>query len=960
MDFCQLSQKYQQLLEENERLKKIIHFYEASYGPREEIPETTSLPQPPAPENPPSNSIHKHSPPEEKIAVFLSLFKGQPDVYAKRWQNQAGKSGYSPVCLNEWEREVCGKPKIKCSVCPHQNFPPFDAHAVDLHLRGRNVLGIFPLLSDNTCYFLAIDFDGEAWQADVSTLRKVCSDNAIPLAIERSRSGNGAHAWFFFAEPIDAALARNFGTALLTRAMMQRHQLRFSSYDRLFPNQDTLPKGGFGNLIALPLQKQAREIGNSVFIDENFQEYTDQWRFLNEIHRFSANEITMLAQKMSGSKVLGELRQEEEENPWQIVEKRTPLEKKDVPKQIAITKANMLYIHKAGFSEYALNRLKRLAAFKNPEFFKAQKMRLPTWNKPRIISLADESADFLHLPRGCEAEIFGLLSPAGSKIEWTDERVHSPVIEAEFTGTLRKEQADAAYTLLQHETGVLSATTAFGKTVVAAKLIAEREVRTLILVHTRQLLEQWQVRLADFLIVKTPEQAAKSGKNGRKKQIPVIGQIGGGKNKPSGIIDIAVMQSLSRGDEVKEIVRDYGMVIVDECHHVPAFSFEQILRTVRAKYVYGLTATPLRPDGHHPIIFMQCGPVRYTVDARDQAKLRPFEHFIIPRFTPFKMPATKAEKAWTIGEIYSALAGDHLRNQRIFDDVYLSFQEGRNPIILTQRTAHVETLAAMLKNVDIEVITLTGSLSAKDRREAMTTLRSLPEKSKTVIVATGKFVGEGFDEPRLDTLFLAMPIAWKGTVQQYAGRLHRLFTGKDEVQVYDYVDVHVGVLERMYQKRLRGYAAIGYQVKGDSAAVDSASTIFDTRSFFPVFRHDLQNARHDILIVSPFLRKNRLAQMLSLLVEPASRDVAVKIITRPADDFPPQNQWIYQEKFEMIRTTGAILELRPRIHQKFAIIDQRVVWYGSINLLSYGTSEESMMRIESVNIASELARTVGE
>ena len=641
MNLTDLWLKYQQLLNENEQLKQIIRDYETNYGPLGKMSDTPPAPSQSPPETPPSDAIHKHSTPDEKIALFLSLFKGQPGVYAKRWQNKAGKSGYSPVCLNEWERELCGKPKIKCSACSHQNFSPFDANAVEQHLRGRNVVGIYPLLPDGTCHFLAIDFDGEGWQADVTMLRKVCGENAIPVAIERSRSGNGAHAWFFFAEPVDAALARNFGTALLTRAMMQRHQIRFSSYDRLFPNQDTLPKGGFGNLIALPLQKEARENGNSVFIDENFQEYADQWRFLNDLHRFSVNEISMLAQKISGGNAFGELRQEEKENPWEIVEKRAPLAQKDAPKKVAITKANMLYINKAGFSERALNRLKRLAAFKNPEFFKAQKMRLPTWNKPRIISLADESADFLHLPRGCETEIVELLSSTGSEIGWTDERVHGPAIEAEFTGTLRAEQDNAAQVLLKHETGVLSATTAFGKTVVAAKLIAERKVRTLVLVHTRQLLEQWQERLADFLIVKSPKSGAKSGKKGRKNQNSVIGQIGGGKNTPGGIIDIAVMQSLNRGDEVKAIVRDNGMVIIDECHHVPAFSFEQILRTAMAKYVYGLTATPLRADGHHPIIFMQCGPVRYTVDARDQAELRPFEHFIIPRFTPFKMPATK-------------------------------------------------------------------------------------------------------------------------------------------------------------------------------------------------------------------------------------------------------------------------------------------------------------------------------
>ena len=359
MDPNELQQKYQQILKENEHLKQIIHKYAERFGSLENFPD-----------NPPESlhnsthpdTIHNHSTPDEKIALFLSLFKGQTGVYAKRWENRAGKSGYSPVCLNEWDREVCEKPKIKCSVYPHQNFPSFDDKTVDKHLRGQKVLGIYPLLPDDTCHFLAIDFDGDGWQADITILRKVCTEQAIPVSIERSRSGNGAHVLFFFSEPIDAALARNFGNALLTHAMAQRHQICFSSYDRLFPNQDFLPKGGFGNLIALPLQKKARENGNSVFIDADFQEYADQWQFLNEVHRFSASEIYIFIPKLSNGNTFGELRREEKEKPWQIVERRAPLVKKDVPKKITIIKANMLYIEKDGFSERALNRIKRLAA----------------------------------------------------------------------------------------------------------------------------------------------------------------------------------------------------------------------------------------------------------------------------------------------------------------------------------------------------------------------------------------------------------------------------------------------------------------------------------------------------------------------------------------------------------------------------------------------------------------------
>ncbi|MFQ5628426.1 MAG: DEAD/DEAH box helicase family protein, partial [bacterium] len=904
--------------------------------------------------------IHNHSSPEAKIALFLTLFKGREDVFAKRWQNKTGRSGYAPVCLNEWDRALCQKPQIKCSACKNQNFAQWDARTVDGHLRGIEVLGIYPLLNDETCCFLAIDFDGPGWEDDCSAIRKTCNENNIPVAIERSRSGNGAHVWFFFVENIDAVVARKFGSALLTSAMAKRHQIHFKSYDRLFPNQDTLPQGGFGNLIALPLQKLAREEGNSVFIDENFQPYDDQWRFLSTAHKFSESEIHAKMLELCKGNELGDLRQDEDEEskPWVKNDRSHAVTRSDVPEKVQITKANMLYVHKNGFSERALNALKRLAAFKNPAFCKAQAMRLSTWNKPRIISLSDESANYLYLPRGFEAELTALLDPFAVEIEWLDERCQGMPIEVEFNGQLREEQAATVIALLKYENGVLSASTAFGKTVIAARLIAERKVNTLVLVHTRQLLEQWQDRLTQFLTIEpTPVDNANPARvvnPGRVRPDSSIGQIGSGKNSPNSLIDVAVMQSLVRGQEVKDVVKNYGMVIVDECHHVPAFSFEQILRHVSAKYVYGLTATPARQDGHHPIIFMQCGPIRYKVDAQEQARSRPFDHYIIPRFTSFRKPLHKDDKNWLISEIYAEICADHIRNQLIIDDVLQCVQDGRHPIILTQRTAHVEMLATALRHVVPEVITLTGSMPAKERRMALETLSGLPYESNAVIVATGKFVGEGFDEPRLDTLFLAMPVAWKGTVQQYAGRLHRLYQGKVEVQVYDYVDVHVGVLEKMYQKRLRGYAAMGYAVKADINAPEAISSIFDNTNFYSVFHRDVQSARHEIVIVSPFLRKKRQAQMLSLVATTIQCGVKVTIVTRPESDFQATTRNAHREQLEYVKSVGATLVLKSRIHQKFAVIDRRTVWYGSMNLLSYGRSEESMMRLESVNIAHEL------
>jgi superfamily II DNA or RNA helicase len=442
---------------------------------------------------------------------------------------------------------------------------------------------------------------------------------------------------------------------------------------------------------------------------------------------------------------------------------------------------------------------------------------------------------------------------------------------------------------------------------------------------------------------------------GRKRKKTVIGQIGGGKNNPSGIIDVAVMQSLASGDEVKELVKDYGMVIVDECHHVSAFSFEQILKSVNARYVYGLTATPTRQDGHHPIIYMHCGKIRYRVDAKKQAAARPFEHFAIPRFTRFQKPAHQDDGKWKIADIYNDIQNNELRNDLIIQDVTAAAEQGRNPIILTERTEHVKYLATRLAQNVKNVIALTGGKTQKKSRETLQAVAAIPDNEPFILVATGKYVGEGFDMPRLDTLFLVMPISWKGTLQQYAGRLHRLYEGKKEVQVYDYVDVRVAVLEKMYQKRLRGYASIGYKAKGTPQPLEEVHSIFDNNTFFPVYSADVLTAGIEVLIVSPFVTRRRILSALGYLTASKAK---ITVITKPPGNYPEKDRDKIAECMDLLTRQGITVKTKDRIHQKFAVADQRIVWYGSINLLSYGTSEESIMRIENVDIAGELLRSV--
>ena len=654
-------------------------------------------------------------------------------------------------------------------------------------------------------------------------------------------------------------------------------------------------------------------------------------------------------------------KEEEPEKPWNISKNKAVLQKKDFPKQLDIVKANMLFISKEAISQKGLNRLKRLASFKNPMFYKQQAMRLSTYGHPRVISCADETKEFLCLPRGCQSELSCELEQLGIDIRFVDKTHSGKNIDVEFNGHLRDEQSLALEQMLDHDIGILSGTTAFGKTIVAIKLIAEKKTNTLILVDKISLLSQWKSKLTEFLVINEnlPAQHISTGKKrGRKKKIGVIGQLGGGKNTLSGIVDIAVMQSLSRQGEVKECVNNYGMIIADECHHASAFTYEQILKTTKAKWVYGLTATPTRKDGHHPILFMHCGPIRYRDNPRKQAEKRPFDHYIVPRFTSLRIPLDSDEKDLSIQEIYTEIVDDDFRNQQIINDVLNNYRQGRNCIVLSLRTAHVELIAEELKEEVPGVITLMGGMGKKSTQKAFQGLVDIPADQNIILVATGHFIGEGFDEPRLDTLFLAMPISWKGTLQQYAGRLHRLFKTKKEVRIYDYVDIQVRMLERMYQKRLNGYASMGYKAKGEEMKDASLDIIFNKDNFLPVFNQDIVGAKKEILIVSPFVRKRRTDQMAKYFKNSIGKNIRVIVMTRPKEDFKPKDHAFLQRTLDLLTNNGISVVFKSNIHQKFAIMDQKIVWYGSINLLSYGSAQESIMRIESSNIANELMKSI--
>lgn len=768
---------------------------------------------PPAGGTPVTNA----SSPAAKIALFRSLFRGRDDVFPKRWENpKTGKAGYAPACANEWVPGICGKPRVRCGDCPHNAFLSVTDEVIDGHLRGYHTVGVYPLLSDDTCWFLAVDFDKATWTEDSAAFLQACAARGIPAVLERSRSGQGGHVWIFFAEPVLASIARRLGAHLITETMERNPDIGFSSYDRFFPSQDSMPAGGFGNLIALPLQHGPRSAGNSLFLnDTNFEPYSDQWAFLSTVGRMTLAEATAIAEEAGRQGRVTGLRlplDDEDDEPWAMPPSRRKPEASiagPLPERIDAVLADQIYIQREGLPAGLVNRLIRLAAFQNPAFYSAQAMRLSTFGIPRIVACAELLSHHIALPRGCRQGIEELAGSLNVDLRWRDERNAGAGIEACFLGTLTKEQETAVTALVEHDNGVLAATTGFGKTVVAAAMIATRKITTLILVHRRQLMEQWALRLQSFLNL--PQDS--------------IGQVGGGVRKPTGVIDIAMIQSLARGGVVDDLVAGYGQLIVDECHHLSAVSFEAVARRAKAQFVLGLSATVTRKDGHHPIIFMQCGPVRFRVDARSQAAERPFGHRVVPRRTSFVLPPVLQHERPPIQQVYAALAADEARNAMIFNDVLQALEEKRSPVILTERKEHALLLAEKVSRFARNVIVLTGGVGAKQRRAAMQRLGDVSATDERVLIATGRYLGEGFDDARLDTLFLAMPISWKGTLAQYVGRLHRSYVTKREVTVYDYVDEAVPVLKRMSEKRLKGYKSLGYLIDDRPTSSDASELL---------------------------------------------------------------------------------------------------------------------------------------
>jgi superfamily II DNA or RNA helicase len=770
------------------------------------------------------------SSPEEKVRLFRAMFRGREDVYARRYVSaKSGKSGYSPVCSVEWTCGVCDKKRVACAVCPNRRLEPLDDEVVRMHLRGVDAkgrdftLGCYPLLVDDTVRFAAIDFDKASWRADSASVCDVLRELGLPVARERSRSGNGAHLWFFFDEPQPARFVRDVLTYVLTLTMERNPEVGLGSYDRIFPNQDRLPKGGFGNLIALPLQGASRRAGNTCFVDERLVPFPDQWKFLSKLPLITERQLSEIRAR-ANSERRSLMPQTEEEalksEPWTLFNPRSDthslslvprpngadarryeLPDEHISDKLQITLANAVYIRQAELTPTLRGRLIRLAAFVNPVYANMQRLRLNVYNTPRVIDRSVNGDDYLILPRGCLDGALATIRGEGAEFEIIDKRVEGASLDGlHFAGALREEQRLAAQELIKHDTGVLAAGTAFGKTVLAAWMIAERKVPTLVIVNRRQLQSQWVERLSQFLDIPKKE----------------IGRIGGGVDKANGRIDVAVMQTFTRMDDafLATALKGYGQIVVDECHMISAPSFERVAHASSARYFLGLSATVVRKDGQHPIIEMECGPVRYRVDAKKMDAFSAFRHVVRVRPTPFvpKTDALDKEGTAKFADIVVELADNAERNTMIAADVAACVREGRTPVVISERRDHLDVLAGLLVGVADHIVVLRGGIVGRKLKAIREELDAIPPDESRILLATGSYLGEGFDDARLDTLFLTLPISWRGRLVQYAGRLHRRCDGKREVRIYDYLDQRVALCEKMFNRRAVGYRDIGYEM----------------------------------------------------------------------------------------------------------------------------------------------------
>lgn len=909
----------------------------------------------------------------DKIAsdFFMMFCRGRKDVYDLRYTNpKTGKNGYYSQCFNRWDRgcHIQKKDGVRCKDCELRAYKPVTLPLIKAHMNGtdpngNDVVAIYPMLENNLCQLLVFDFDNHAkgaeqedyaniddgWKEEINALRRICKNLDVDAVVERSRSGRGAHLWIFFKEMVPARLARRFGFALLEKGAESVNLKSFKYYDRMIPTQDALPEGGLGNVIALPLQGMALKSGNSAFIDENWNAYEDQLNVLAGTRRLTRQGIEDYLSLWYSTGSISE--DNGTDAPW---DKNSEIEAGSVKGVVRIVLADRIYIDSTGMSNKTKRQLRRMATFSNKQYFQNQAMDMPNYDESRFIYLGSDEGKYIVLPRGLREEILKKFDNAGISYKIEDKRTKGQELNISFRGELRESQIPAVETMLENETGILHAATAFGKTVVCCDMIARRGISTLILVDRADLMNQWIKRLEEFLDIdeELPEYQTKTGRTRKRKSL--IGNLQGAHDTLTGIVDVAMIRSLKKKDGFHPKLKEYAQVYFDECHHAASDSAIEVLQEINAKYVYGVTATPKRGDGKEKINEFLLGPIRYRFTAKDRAEEQNINHLVYPRFTRTVKPHHLSKTPYG-NDAYELIRNNDVRDEQIIRDVADCVQAGRTPVVLTKYVDHAKKLSERLKTYADRLILLTGANGTKARRAQVEELNKVDNSDSLILVGTGSLLGEGFDFPRLDTLFMATPVSGENVVEQYVGRLNRDYDGKENVIVYDYVDSHIPKFDKMYSARMKAYKKIGYELCVNmDGEKQKANAIYDIENYAETYWKDLEEANSAVVVSSPRLNNQKVDRIIKILGKRLELGVKVTIVTWHPDAYKYGKDDVRMELMERLRKAGFEIRLVEESCEHYAVIDNEIVWYGSVNLLSKEDAEDNLMRVCSKDIAAEL------
>ena len=866
MEIEKLLLEIQKLKEENARLKVLLKNNNINYEEKE-------------------SEVYLSK--EEKLLIYKSYFRGRTDVFTEKYVKKDGKKGYAKVCINRFS-SLCDYQKYKqCKECPNEVFRQLNDEAIMQHLFGEKSFGIYPIFEKNFCYFLAIDFDDDLFKKAALAYKKECEKIGIDSIIELSQSGEGAHVWIFFDNKINAKKARLLGDYILTQAIQNNKDISFKSYDRFFPAQDFVDEKGYGNCIALPLQgKCVKYKKTSLFVDDLFVPYINQIAALKKVKKLSELELDIIFKEFNVLDSTVELNQKNI--------KKCNLMKSDFSSMIEIVIKNDIFVNKNGLSNKAINNIKRLAVLYNPDFYEKQAKRISTYNIERIIELYKEEDNYISLPRGCYDDLIYLLKFIGISYEIKDKRIFLNDINVSFNALLKENQEQAVMELLKYDNGLLVAETGSGKTIMGMNVIYRIHKPTLILVEKIKLHDQWKERIKEYMNFDA-------------------GEYYGSKKKLTGIIDIASIKSLNESNNLYD---KYEVIICDEVHHIASVTYENVIRLFNAKHVYGFTATPNRSDHLEKIVYKCISPIRSTLEKKKTSFLK----MLKPKFTKFKNK--KEFDLIPYSDLCKELFKSDIRNQQIIDDVMLEYANNKKILILTERNEHIDILYGMLKDKCNNLFKINGIAKTRDKKDFANKIKEI--KENYIIISTGKYLGEGFDLPSLDTLFLTMPFKWKGMLSQYVGRIQREIEGKERIIVYDYVDIKCGKFSHQFQLRLKEYKKEGFDVESIN---EKSNLIYTYNNYKTKLFDDIENAKK-IKLMFNYCKENIIKQMLELnnnieIITDCNIDIECKIVRNHSD-------------------------------LNIVVIDDKIMWYGSINPFIYASKEDTILRIEDSEYVKEI------